>query len=153
MDDRFGPVVYSVTGAFDGTSVDLTGTATQAPNSVEYGTITVKAKLTSDGSLRGQWTSTLGTGGTFVLFPHDVPEQNQSAPGSLPEQLHTATRTLGALRLFADDVRELIGLIRRDFGQGRVVVTYHERGTEISKYATDFENDLSRLDELRYLKL
>jgi hypothetical protein len=34
-----------------------------------------------------------------------------------------------------------------------VVVTFRERGTETSKYASEFENDIARLGTLRYLKL
>lgn len=55
--------------------------------------------------------------------------------------------------MFAEDVRELIGFLSRDFSQGRVIVTYHERGNEITRYATDFESDLTKLGDLRYLKL
>jgi hypothetical protein len=55
---------------------------------------------------------------------------------------------LGALRLYAEDVQELIGLLQRDFSQGRVVVTYHDRGNEISRYASDFEQEITRLGEL-----
>ncbi len=153
MDDRWGLVVFGVMGTFDGSTAEFTGKAIQAPENIITGEITVKASLSPDGNLRGEWFSTLGTGGTFVLFPHDVPVQTQIASGALPEQLHTATRTSGAVRLYADDVRELIALFKRDFNQFRVVVTFRERGSEISKYATDFENDFVRLGTLRYLKL
>jgi hypothetical protein len=48
----------------------------------------------------------------------------------------------------------LIGFVGRDFSQGsRVVVTYYDRGNEISKYANEFMDDPSKPDELRYLKL
>jgi hypothetical protein len=153
MDDRWGPVVFSVAGTFDGSIAELKGQATQAPENVTTGEITIKAALSPDGSLRGQWSSTLGTGGNFILFPHDVPTQNQTIPGALPEQLHSAVRTFGAVRLYADDVRELIAFLKRDFNQGRIVVTFRERGNEISKYANEFENDIARLGVLRYLKL
>ena len=39
------------------------------------------------------------------------------------------------------------------FAAPRVVVTYYERGNEISVYATQFQQDLDRLGELRFLKL
>jgi hypothetical protein len=152
LDDKFGPVVYEVKGAFDGSVLEFSGDAVQAPSEIQTGTITVKGALTPQGDLRGQWSSTLGTGGTFHLFPHDVLTATPQT-GSLPEQLHTATRPLGAIRLVASDLEELIGFLRRDFNQGRVVVTYHERGTEISKYAADFFRDMAHLRELRYLKL
>lgn len=153
LDDRFGPVVFELRGTFDGTTIDLAGAATQAPEGILTGNVTVKGTLTAEGQLRGEWSSSLGTGGTFHLFPHDVTERAPLPAGALPEQLHTATRALGALRLYADDVRQLIQFLHKDFSQGRVVVTYYERGNEISKYATDFLADLGRLGELRYLKL
>jgi hypothetical protein len=153
MDNQFGLVLFEVKGSFDGSAIELTGVPTKAQEGVETGTVTVKGMLTSEGSIRGQWSSTLGTGGTFVLFPHDMPGQNLASIGLPPERFHTAVRAIGAVRLFAEDVRELIGFLSRDFSQGRVVVTYHEGGNEITRYATDFENDLAKLGELRYLKL
>jgi hypothetical protein len=46
--------------------------------------------------------------------------------------------------------------LAKDFARGApVIVTYHERGNEISRYAPDFDSDLANLGELRlrYLKL
>jgi hypothetical protein len=142
------PFVYGVTGTFDGSVVDLKGEAIQQPEGMTAGEVTIKGALQPDGNLRGEWSSTLGTGGTFVLFPHDVPSQNQATPGALPEQLYTAVRTIGAVRLYADDVRELITFIKRDFSQGRVIVTFRERGNESTKYADDFENGIPVLVNL-----
>jgi hypothetical protein len=153
LDDRFGVVVYAVEAKFDGTTIELNGTCKHAAEGIETGEITAKGALTPVGELRGQWSSTLGTGGSFILFPHDAAVRNEPLPGLLPERLHTATRTLGALRLYAEDVQELIGFLQRDFSQGRVIVTYHDRGNEISRYASDFEQEIIRLGELRYLKL
>jgi len=142
MDDRFGPVVYRMAGTFDGTSLTLSGDAIHVSEGGETGTLTASAELSPEGHLRGQWSSTLGTGGTLHLFPHDRPTQGQAAPGSLPEQLHTATRPLGALRLYKDDVRGLIELLGRDFAVGRIVVTYPNRGSDVSKYVPDFEAEV-----------
>ena len=153
LDDRFGVVVYAIEAKFDGTTIELHGACKQAAEGIETGEITAKGALTPVGELRGQWSSTLGTGGSFILFPHDAAVRTEALPGLLPERLHTATRRLGALRLYAEDVQELIGLLQRDFSQGRVVVTYHDRGNEISRYASDFEQEITRLGELRYLKL
>ena len=155
LDDRFGICVYAVTGKFEDSKLELTGSATQAADGVETGDITINGSLSANGELRGEWASALGTGGTFVLFPHDpVPEPVRQS-GVTPEQIHTVRRTVGSVILDADDVLELIGFIARDFSfpPGRVVVTYQERGTLISRYASDFEADCSRLGEKRYLKL
>jgi hypothetical protein len=153
MDDRFGLVIYAITGTFDGTNVQFTGKCTQSPEGVVNGEISARGTLTPEGQLRGQWSSTIGTGGTFILHPHDSSSGNEITPGLLPERMHTATRSIGAIRLYAEDVQELIGFLSKDFNQGRVVVTYRERGSEVSRYASDLQNDLARLGKLRYLKL
>jgi hypothetical protein len=101
MDRQFGLIVYNVRGTVDGSTIELAGDPTQAPNGTQYGTIHVKGALTPEGNLQGQWSSSLGTGGTFVLFPHDQPAQNRTSNGLLPERLHTATRAIGAVRLYA----------------------------------------------------
>lgn len=154
MDERFGPVVYKVQGSFDGAEVVVTGDASQAQEGILTGTVTARAALTAEGQLRGTWSSTIGTGGTFHLFPHDPPvSPTTPLPGAPPEQLHSATRVLGALRLYGDDVRELVQFVRRDFNQGRVIVTYSDHGTEVSKFAEDFLAEFDRVGELRQLKL
>lgn len=155
MDDQFGPVVYEVTGTFDGTTANLSGNAIQAPSGVQTGTVTAEVSLTPEGHLRGQWSTSMGTGGPLILFPHDAADKTQTSGSfTLPEQLHVANRTLGAIRLYLDDLQELIGFLRRDFAQDReVVVTYVERGNQISKYARDFLPTASHVGELRYIKL
>src|SRR5262249_29796182 len=67
--------------------------------------------------------------------------------------LHIAIRPLGALRLYENDVRELIKVVARDFKVGRAVLTYHDRGNEISRYSTDFMTDRGKPDELRFLRI
>lgn len=154
QDERFGPVVYAIEGKFDGSTLEFNGQPTSSGEGVVVAPINTKSTLTPDGQLRGTWTSDLGTGGTFHLFPHDLVGSNKDPSKELlPERIHTAIRTLGALRLYADELGELIGFVSRDFSQGRVIVTYHERGNEIVRYASDFLEDKSKPDELRYLKL
>jgi hypothetical protein len=153
MDDRFGLVIYDITGTFDGTNIKFTGKCTHSPEGIVNGEISATGVLTPEGQLRGRWSSSIGTGGTFTLHPHDTSNETASSGGLLPERLHVATRKLGAIRLYADDVQQLIGFLSRDFNQGRVVVTYRERGSEISRYASELANELGRLGELRYLKL
>lgn len=152
-DDRFGVVVYKLKGTFDGSVIDVECEPTQVPPNVEAGTLSAKASLTPEGELRGQWSSTIGTGGTLHLFPHDQGQQERSAAGPLLEQLYTATRPVGALRLYLGDVMDLIGLLRREFNQGLVVVTYRKAGSEISTFANAFERETPSLKELNYLKL
>jgi hypothetical protein len=155
MDEVFGLVIYDLTGTFDGSKLSLSGAVKQVAPGATAGALTVEGQLTAQGEIRGAWSSTLGTAGTFVLFPHDAPTSQaaQGNAGLLPEQLHTVTRTIGAARLYAEDVRELINFIARDFRQPQVVVTYRLRGAEVSRYAPDFLNDVNQLGRLHYLKL
>jgi hypothetical protein len=153
LDDRLGAVVYSVRGSFDGANISLTGEVVKSPEGLVNGAVTITGSLNPAGEVRGQWKSDIGTGGTFVLYPHDAPQR--AAADGLPEQLSSRPRTVGAVRLYADDVRELISLLGRDFSPGiRVVVTYEEHGTRVSKFAPAFiKDDLVRLGKLKYLKL
>jgi hypothetical protein len=77
-----------------------------------------------------------------------------AASGALvPEQLNTATRSVGTVRLYADDIRNLVNEISRDFTQNRVVITYPDKGSQKNIYSDQFEAALQNLPEIRYLKL
>lgn len=153
-DPVFGVSVYSVTGTFDGSTLDASGTSTQSPEGVSFGTVTLKGALTPQGNLRGEWESDTGTGGTFELFPHDTQPANQVTPSTtLPEQLHTRTIDLGTVRLYKGEVQELIEFLRKDFNVARPVVTYEVRGNEISQYAEDFLSQSLPDVALRSLKI
>jgi hypothetical protein len=154
MDRDLGLAVYIVEGTFEKGKLQLQGTP--APDQdVELGRLSVSGQLNSKGELSGNWESALGTAGTFVLFPHDRPqEDDRTDPSAIEEQLHTATRKIGAVRLYAADVLSLISDLRSDFSQGtRVIATYRTSGTEVSRYADDFSKDFSQLGTLEYLKL
>jgi hypothetical protein len=75
------------------------------------------------------------------------------ANGANPEQLYTRRVTLGAVRLFADDVKSLIRFASDEFDSPRPVVTYRVRGNEVSKYASDFLLEVSGIGDLGYLKI
>jgi len=115
----------------------------------------VVAILTPEGNLRGEWKSSIGTAGTFEAYPHDIPPPVQRTGGAAqsPEQIYTSTISLGAIRLYAKDLSELVELIRKDFVVGRLVVTYALRGNEVTKYLEDFQAEAPTLGELRYLKV
>ena len=155
MDTAFGLVIYDVKGTFDGATLELEGDPKQAAPGIETGRITVKAILNPQGNFRGQWHSSLGTAGTFELFPHDLTpaDQGKNVGGPIPEQQHTARQSIGAVRLYMDDVRELVQTIRKDFSIGRLVVTYKSAEIENTRYFEDFEKVDASLGELQYLKL
>ncbi|TVS00856.1 MAG: hypothetical protein EA406_00145 [Rhodospirillales bacterium] len=155
MDTVFGLVIYEIKGTFDGGTLELEGDAKQAARDIESGRITAKAILTPQGNLRGQWQSSLGTAGTFELFPHDLPlaDQGNQVGVPIPEQLHTARQSVGAVQLYTEDVRELAQMIRKDFAVSRLVVTYKSAGIENTRYFEDFEREANSIDEIQYLKL
>jgi hypothetical protein len=70
-----------------------------------------------------------------------------------PEQLYTKNIALGSIRLFAEDVKQLLTYIRQDFLTGRPVVTFNARGGEVTRYAEDFLRDADSLGRLGYFKV
>lgn len=154
MDPVFGLTVYRVSGTY-GDSLQLSGEPTQVQPDTAAGNLDVTARLTPDGSLRGEWRSTLGTAGTFEAFPHDQPSAEQKPASGIqsPEQIFTSSIPLGALRLFAKDVWSLAAFIKKDFVVGRLIATYSVRGNEVSRYFEDFEHEAPSLGELRRIKL
>jgi len=152
-DDRFGVVVYDVEGRFDAGDFALTGVPQgHTHEGVHLGKLTIKGSLTPEGRLDGDWSTTIGTGGTFQLWPHSYGVRPTNA-GNIPEQLNTSTRSLGAVRLYADDVRSLIAQLVKDFSQKRAVVTFNDKGNEKNIYSDEFESILDDLPELRYIKI
>lgn len=154
MDRELGLAIYNVEGTFEEGRLHLSGTPAPGQE-VELGQLTIAGQLNSNGQLVGDWQTSLGTAGTFGLFPHDRSREEVHAdPSAQEEQLHTATRKVGAVRLYATDVLSLISALRSDFSQStRVIVTYRAAGTEVSRYADDFTRYFDRIGELQYLKL
>lgn len=154
MDTQFGLTVYQVTGSFDGI-LRLNGEPLQAPTGVQVGSIEASATLTPEGHLRGEWKSSIGTAGTWDAYTHGVLPSDERTTGkvAIPEQFFTSTISLGALRLYAKDLLELIQFIRKDFVVGRPVATYAVRGNEVTKYFEDFQKEAAAVGELRRLKV
>ena len=88
MDSIFGVSIYEYTGTID-EEVVLNCTPSQAIDGVELGEVTVRGRLTQQGSIRGEWESTIGTAGTFEIHPHDINSSNPSAQDTNPEQYTT----------------------------------------------------------------
>lgn len=155
LDSALGIAVYVIRGTFDDQTLRVSGEVEQGVPGVEHGVLSIEARLTPDGNLRGTWSSTLGTGGTLEAFPHDMPgKPPQSRSGALvPEQLYSRNIVLGSVRLFAEDVVQLFEHLRQDFLTGRLVVTFHSNGNDVTKYAEDFLKNQSSLGPLEYLKV
>lgn len=154
LDSEYGVALYEVEGSFAGT-LNLKGTPDVSREGVELGNIDITAKLTPEGHLRGEWTSSIGTGGTFHGYPHTSEDEAQR-PGNksqYPEQIFTHTIELGAVSLFGPDITALIMDLRKDFSVGRPIATYSTGAGEITRYADDFLAEAAKLGTLSYLNL
>ena len=154
MDSVFGVSIYAYSGTVD-EQIILYCKPESADAETQHGDVTVKGRLTPHGSIKGEWESTIGTAGTFEIFPHYINSSDlaEDARSSNPEQIHNKTIQLGSVRLFKDDILHLVSFIKKDFSTGRVIVTYTQRGSELTKYADDFFNQLDGIEQLNYIKL
>ena len=154
LDPAYGVAVYSVEGTFAET-LQLTGKVEQAQEGATYGSISISGHLTSEGSLRGEWTSSIGTGGTFIAHPHDQ-EKLTAQPSekiNIPEQIYTHVIQLGSVSLYKADVLALISELKKEFQGARLIATYSTGLGESTKYAENFTQEFDRLKSLTYLKL
>ena len=150
-----GVVIYSVNGSFADGTLQLEGDPIPTNREEETGgPINATAILTSQGNFRGEWRSSFGNAGTFELYPHDLPppDQVRQSDVPIPEQLHTSRQTVGAIRLYAEDFRELVQVIRKDFVVGRLIVTYKTTEIESTRYVEEFEKEMTNLSKVQYLK-
>lgn len=157
-DEKFGPVVYRVIGTFK-EEIRLTGKAETVLEEVEFGDLTVTAKLTSEGSMKGEWATATGTGGPFIAHPHGEKAAENPAEGSSKEplgieQFYTQAHILGALNLSKADILSLMEVVKVDFSAGvKLIVTYRSGGAEVTRFSEAFIESMDELDKLVYLKL
>ncbi len=154
LDTMWGLVIYDFVGESND-HIHFTCTPKQYPEGIEVNTVIVVAQLRPDGTLVGDWESPTGTAGTFQAFPHIYGDGPAQVGGqiSVPEQIYNRTVSVGSVRLYDVDVNNLLDIIKRDFIQGRLIVTYRLRGSEVTKYAEDFLRDSTETGELRSLKI
>jgi hypothetical protein len=151
-DDQFGLAILEVTGVFSEGVLKLGGHVTEGPEGVAFGEVEATAKLQPNGTLSGEWKSTLGTGGAFQLFPHLGTRESALQPTG-PEQVYTTTRDLGVLRLYKDDILGLIATLKSKFPTSKVVVSHTQRGADLAQYADEFEAGVESVDRLHWIKL
>ncbi len=152
-DEAYGLVTYKVQGTYRD-EVELTGKAITEAEGVEYGELTVKAALTPEGSLKGEWYTSIGSGGPFVAHPHGVGAANTDKTDLGIEQFYTQAYTLGALRLAKDDVISLMEAVKKDFNaEAKLIVTYRSAGAEVTQHGKDFLAQMGGHKKLTYLKV
>ncbi|MDG9886629.1 hypothetical protein N7650_27780 [Pseudomonas sp. GD04058] len=152
-DEVFGLVTYKIHGTYRD-KVELTGTAITQAEGVEYGELTVKATLTPEGSLKGEWYTSIGSGGPFMAHPHGVGPATSEKTDLGIEQFYTQAYTLGALRLAKDDVISLMEAVKKDFNaEAKLIVTYRSAGAEVTQHGKDFLAQMDGQKKLNYLKV
>lgn len=154
MDTEYGVAEYSVKGIFD-EKLKLSGDPVKSAPDLQLGTLTAEAILTPEGNLRGTWTTSIGTGGAFTAFPHHGAYRENIAQAQPPiaEQLYTKNISLGSVRLFSNDVKQLIDYIQKDFNSAEPVVTFNIRGSQVTKFSKEFLKEADSLGQLEYLKI
>lgn len=150
-DELLGPVVYDVKGVFDGTKIEFEGIPKNVQGGQVAGEIKADGELGADGVIRGEWASSVGTGGNFVLHPHS--DGRAGAGFSGPEQIYTANKQIGAVRLYSDELAVLVRNLERDMVGARTVVTYRKGGDEVSCYWDDFSANAKQIGPLKFVKL
>jgi hypothetical protein len=152
-DEAFGLVTYKIHGTYRD-EVELTGKAITQAEGVEYGELTVKAALTPEGSLKGEWYTSIGSGGPFIAHPHDVGAAISEKTDLGIEQFYTQAYTLGALRLAKEDVVSLMETVKKDFNtEAKLIVTYRSAGAEVTQHGKDFLAQMDGQKKLSYLKV
>ncbi len=152
-DANFGVAVFNISGTYTD-KLRIKGVPVQCREGVVLGDLTAEAILTPKGHLKGKWETAIGTAGTFEAYPHDFdPTSEEEKESSLPEQVYLKHIAVGSVRLFAEDVVQLINYIKQDFGTGRLIITYDAHGSEITKYSEDFLKIAKSLPVLKYLKI
>jgi hypothetical protein len=143
-----GIAVYEVMGAFEAPILKLTGKPESDLEGAVLGQFAATGTMNAKGEIHGDWETTIGTAGTFVLFPHvggEQPDQVQRA-----EQFHTARHNFGAIEIDREQIIDVAKNIRREFPAVIVTVV---AGTEQSRYLDDFMNLQFAVDKAELIKV
>lgn len=150
-DDSYGLSVFTISGK-QNSIIELQ--LTQYSDKEELTNpviIEVKLRLQNDGNIIGDWLSKNGNAGTLALYPHrNIDSKDFSTE---PQQIYSKTIRLGSIRLFRKDIEEIINYIKKDFPDGRLIISYYKFGSEVIKFADDFLNEADSLGELKGIKL
>jgi hypothetical protein len=143
-----GIAVYTVQGAFEAPTLTLTGEPQAQIEDVEFGQLTVTGTMNGKGEIHGDWQTTVGSAGTFVLYPHTGEEQPSDVQRA--EQFHTARHNYGAIEIDRQQITEIAESIRRDFPSVIVTVV---AGTEQARYLEDFKQLQFGIDRAEIIKI
>lgn len=131
------PIVYSIEGNFDGNILTITGIPQTQIEGIVFGHLSATANLTTRGELNGEWSTSIGSAGTFRLFPHDQTQAPEADTGKMTDQLHTARHYFGVVAVDRNKILDIADKVQSDFKIGQVIVTVLS-DTEQSRFLTDF---------------
>lgn len=122
-DFNTGIVIYRIQGQFNEGKLHISGITDTKIDGASFGDLTAVAHLNTRGELTGQWSTSIGSRGTFTLFPHDPAQAPETAAGKIREQLHTTRHQFGAIELNREQLTNIADEIQRDFMRSTVIVT------------------------------
>jgi len=143
-----GIYVFNVQGNFVAPTLTMTGEPQAHVDGLVLGNVTIVGTMNAKGELHGDWTTTIGSGGTFVLFPHNGPEDAQEGPGV--EQFYVARHNFGAMEIDRQQIIDVAESIRQELPT--VVITVGT-GTEQARYLDDFKILQFTVDRAQTLRI
>lgn len=143
-----GIAVYAVQGAFNAPTLTLAGQPEAEIEGVVLGQVSITGTMNAKGEIHGDWQTTIGSAGTFVLFPHATGEQTEAAQPVA--QFHTARFNFGAIEIDKDQITEIAESIQRDFPSVIVTVV---AGTEQARYLDEFKQLQFTVDRAEIIKI
>ncbi len=123
-DDAAGLYSYKVEGTYDENGLNMVGQPQNTNEDFDFGTLTTTARLSPKGNLEGEWETSIGTAGTFALYPHSQVGSHSTDPApQFYEQSHTKYYDLGAILIDRDQFIDLAEEIQKEFKKERVVIS------------------------------
>jgi hypothetical protein len=145
-----GLIVFELNGSFDGARLELRGESQTKKDGLATVGLTAYANLSETGNLDGEWETTTGSAGTFVLFPHDTASPHTGH--KLPEQLYTARYNFGAVQIDRPQIIAVAESLQQEFAPARVIVTVHT-ASEQSHYLDEFKTLRFNTNRAEVLKI
>lgn len=129
--DIYGIVTYDVKASqTDLDNLVIEGSPTIKQEGLDYGLLEGRARLSIKGEIHGEWHTSIGSGGTFVVFPQPTLNEEIEAAEPTP-RLHTKRINIGPVSISKDDIIEISERLDKEFKSGRLVITIVSETEEI----------------------